>query len=63
MGSFPRITVGGVSLPRLICGSNWMLGFSHTSKAKDRLIKEIFDTPAKMARVIEVFPGPAVTPS
>ncbi|HOF87585.1 MAG TPA: hypothetical protein PLZ36_05705 [Armatimonadota bacterium] len=55
MAEFPRTMVGGVSLPRLICGSNWMLGFSHTSKAKDRFIKELFDTPGKAADVIEVF--------
>jgi len=55
MSDFPRTTVGGVSLPRLICGSNWVLGFSHTSAAKDRLIKELFDTPAKVADVVEVF--------
>jgi len=55
MPGFPRTVVGGVSLPRLICGTNWMLGFSHTSKAKDQLIKDLFDTPAKMADVMEVF--------
>ncbi|HPO72841.1 MAG: hypothetical protein GX785_11590 [Armatimonadetes bacterium] len=55
MSEFPRTMVGGVSMPRLICGSNWFLGYSHTSRAKDRLIKELFDTPAKMARVVEVF--------
>ena len=53
--SFPRTMVGGVSLPRLICGSNWMLGYSHTSAAKDRLIREIFDTPGKIADTVEVF--------
>jgi hypothetical protein len=52
---FPRTMVGGVSMPRLICGSNWMLGYSHTSQAKDRLIKEMFDTPTKVADVVEVF--------
>ena len=55
MTGFPRTMVGGVSMPRMICGSNWMMGFSHTSKAKDRLIKELFDTPKKCAAVIEVF--------
>jgi len=47
--------VGGVSMPRLICGSNWMLGYSHTSKAKDRLIKELFDSTDKLADLIAVF--------
>ena len=51
MEQFPRTVVGGVSLPRLICGSNWMFGFSHISKAKDRLITELFDTPEKVADV------------
>ncbi|MCY3021444.1 MAG: hypothetical protein NTW87_20710 [Planctomycetota bacterium] len=55
MATFPQTVVGGVSLSRLICGTNWFLGYSHTSGAKDRLIREIFDTPAKMAKVIEVF--------
>ena len=42
-------------MPRLICGSNWFLGFSHTSQAKDRFIKELFDTPRKIADLIEAF--------
>jgi hypothetical protein len=37
---FPRTIVGGVSLPRLLVGSNWFLGYSHTSLAKDRFIQE-----------------------
>jgi hypothetical protein len=55
MNAFPRTTVGGISLPRLICGSNWMLGYSHTSAAKDRFIKELFNTPEKIADVLQVF--------
>ncbi|MHB9130936.1 MAG: aldo-keto reductase family protein [Armatimonadota bacterium] len=55
MSEFPRTMVGGVSMPRLICGSNWLLGFSHTSRAKDRFIKEYFNDPSKVADVIEVF--------
>jgi len=55
MVGFPRTEVGGVSLPRLVCGSNWMLGYSHWTEAKDRFIKELFDTPQKIAEVVEVF--------
>lgn len=55
MFDFPRTVVGGLSMPRLICGSNWLLGYSHTSQAKDRFIKEYFDTPQKVADIIEVF--------
>jgi hypothetical protein len=54
MNEFPRTTVGGVSLPRLIAGSNWFLGYSHTSLAKDRFIKE-FQTREKIAAVLSVF--------
>ena len=39
MKSFPRTTVAGVSLPRMLIGSNWMLGFSHTSAAADTMIR------------------------
>lgn len=55
MTQFPRTEVGGISMPRLIAGSNWVLGFSHTSAAKDRFIKEYFNTPQKIADVLEVF--------
>jgi len=55
MATFPQTTVGGVSLSRLICGTNWFLGYSHTSSAKDRFIRELFDSPSKMAKIIEVF--------
>jgi hypothetical protein len=55
MADFPRTMVGGLSLPRLICGSNWMMGYSHQTLAKDTFIKELFDTPQKVADVVEVF--------
>lgn len=40
MTQFPRTEVAGVSLPRMIAGSNWLLGYSHTSHAADSLIKQ-----------------------
>jgi len=54
MESFPRTVVGGVSLPRLIVGTNWFLGYSHTSLAKDRFIKGYQDH-NRIADVLEVF--------
>jgi hypothetical protein len=51
---FPRTVVGGISMPRLIIGTNWFLGYSHTSKAKSKFIKE-FQSPESMADIIEVF--------
>jgi len=38
LNKFPRTTVGGVSLPCLLVGTNWFLGWSHTSLAKDIFI-------------------------
>ena len=40
MDKFPRTIVGGVSLSRMIIGTNWFLGWSHTTAAKDAFIKE-----------------------
>jgi hypothetical protein len=46
--------VGGVSLPRMIIGTNWILGYSHTSSAKDRFIKS-FQTRERIADLLAVF--------
>lgn len=54
MNGFPRTTVGGVSLPRLIIGSNWFLGYSHTSAAKNKFIKA-FQTRENIAEILTVF--------
>ena len=51
---FPRTMVGGVSLPRLIIGTNWFLGYSHTSLAKDNFIKE-FQTRQRIVSMLETF--------
>lgn len=39
---FPRTVVGGISLPRMLIGTNWLLGWSHTGAAADAGIKEKF---------------------
>jgi len=54
MAEFPRTLVGGVSLPRLIIGTNWFLGYSHTSLAKDRFIKG-YQSRRRIADVLAVF--------
>jgi hypothetical protein len=51
---FPRTNVGGVSLPRLLVGTNWFLGWSHTSLAKDNFIKG-YQTRQRIAAVLRVF--------
>ena len=55
MDAFPRTTVGGVSLSRMIIGTNWFLGFSHTTRAKDLYIAEHVAERKKLADIIEVF--------
>jgi hypothetical protein len=54
MNEFPRTLVGGISLPRLIIGSNWFLGYSHTSLAKDKFIKD-FQTRDRITRILSIF--------
>ena len=54
MDTFPRTTVGGLSLSRLIIGTNWFLGYSHTSRAKDLFIVDL-QTPERMADIICTF--------
>ena len=44
MNEFPRTTVGGVSLPRMLMGTNWMLGWSHTSASADEMIRRRYQS-------------------
>ena len=52
---FPRTDVGGVSLSRMIIGTNWILGYSHTSLAADTMIKKRHSKPQVIADMLEVF--------
>ena len=54
MADFPRTEYGGLSVPRLIIGTNWMLGFSHTTHAKDVQINTWMDR-KRIAEILEVF--------
>jgi hypothetical protein len=53
--TFPRTTVGGVSLSRMIIGTNWILGWSHTGAAADSLIKRRNGSAEAVADLLEVF--------
>jgi len=55
MNSFPRTTVGPLSLPRMLIGTNWLLGWSHTGAAADAAIKEKFARPEDFYPVIATF--------
>ena len=52
---FPRTMVGGVSLPRMIIGCNWISGFSHTGAAGDNMIRKAHQDPASTAAIFETF--------
>ena len=54
MSEFPRTKIEELSVSRMIVGTNWFFGFSHTSKAKDEFIKRHM-TPNRIADVLEVF--------
>ncbi len=54
MNAFPRTTVGSKSISRLIAGTNWFLGYSHTSAAKDKFITS-YQTRQKISDVLAVF--------
>lgn len=54
MSEFPRTVVGGLSVSRLIIGTNWFRGFSHTSNAKDCFIKS-YQTSKNVADILTVF--------
>ena len=52
---FPRTEVGGISLPRMLIGTNWLLGWSHRSAAADKMIRERYDSYDKMLPVFEAY--------
>ncbi|MCL2640255.1 MAG: hypothetical protein FWD53_05370, partial [Phycisphaerales bacterium] len=54
MADFPRTQIENVSVSRLIVGTNWFMGFSHTSKSKDVFIKE-HQTRQRIAEILKVF--------
>lgn len=60
MNTFPRTTVGGISLPRMLIGTNWFLGWSHRTAACDSAIREKFACPADFYPVIETFLGAGI---
>lgn len=52
---FPRTEVAGVSLSRMIIGTNWLLGWSHTGPAADRMIRNRYPSPESMFPVLEAY--------
>lgn len=54
MSEFPRTIVGGVSLPRMIIGTNWFFGYTHQTLAKDRFIRS-YQTRKNIADILKIF--------
>ncbi|HCS73989.1 MAG TPA: hypothetical protein DIW17_08955 [Clostridiales bacterium] len=55
--SFPRTEVAGVSLSRMIIGTNWLLGWSHTGKAADQMIKNCYNSKESMFPILDAYLG------
>ena len=55
MNEFPRTTVGGVSLSRMLIGTNWLLGWSHTSASADEMIRRRYDSAEAFKPVLETY--------
>ncbi|MBN1675358.1 MAG: hypothetical protein JXR37_30235 [Kiritimatiellae bacterium] len=54
MAGFPRTRIENLSVPRLIAGTNWFLGYSHQTKARDRFI-QAYQSRERLADILEVF--------
>jgi hypothetical protein len=52
---FPRTQIDGVSVSRMIIGTNWMLGYSHTSPAADKSILNQNSNAEAVADIYESF--------
>jgi hypothetical protein len=55
MMQFPRTEVGGVSLPRMLAGTNWILGYSHTGPAADKMILDRHGDPENVAAMMDAY--------
>lgn len=55
MTQFPRTEVAGISLPRMLIGTNWVLGYSHTGPAADDMIKNRHADPMNVAGLMDAY--------
>jgi hypothetical protein len=55
MSEFPRTNVGGMSVSRMIIGTNWFLGYTHCTSAKSRSVERIVTNAHSIADIIAVF--------
>ena len=52
---FPRTRVEDLSLSRMIIGTNWIAGWSHTSPASDAMIKQRHAEPSTIIPILETY--------
>ena len=52
---FPRTIVGGKSVSRMIIGTNWLAGWSHTGAAADAMIKARHHSTESVKPMLEAF--------
>ena len=52
---FPRTEVAGISLPRMLMGTNWVFGYSHTSAAADNNIKRLNNNKDAIEGMLEAY--------
>lgn len=55
MSVFPRTDVGGISVSRMIIGTNWFLGYTHCTEAKSRSTERMVTSAESIAGIIETF--------
>ena len=52
---FPRTEVAGVSLPRMLMGTNWVYGWSHTGAAADQNIQRLNANAPAIQEMLEAY--------
>jgi len=52
---FPRTSVAGISLPRMLIGTNWMAGWSHRTPSADAMIREHHAQAETILPMLETF--------
>jgi len=55
MANFPRTQVGGLSVSRMIIGTNWFLGYTHCTDGKSRSVERLVTRQQTIADIIAVF--------
>ena len=55
MKEFPRTEIEGVSLPRILIGTNWVLGYSHRSPSADTMIRKKYHNKETVSSLLEAY--------